>query len=119
MQLDSGSLGGREIVPLSPDTIVRLDILFDEPERSEAGRLLVEECGNRLPFCEESDAVSLERIRFAALKLSNGELSALRSAVELAQIDWRDLLVAADFAEDTDAHRSWHPDESSAQEGAP
>jgi hypothetical protein len=55
--------------------------------------------------------VSLERIRFAALKLSAGNLEALRSAVGLANRDWRDLLMAAGFGRDVDAHRSWHPGE--------
>lgn len=96
-------------VPLSSDTIVRLHSLFSEPEWNEAERLLVEQCGSNLPFCESADARSLERIRFAALKLSQGELAALRSAVELAQVDWRDLLVAAGFAWDVRAHESWFP----------
>jgi hypothetical protein len=37
----------------------------------------------------------------AALKLSRGDLTGLRDAVELVNIDWRDLLLAAGFADDT------------------
>ena len=84
-------------------------LLFDPSEQAEAGQLLVELCGSNLPLCEDSDAASLERLRFAALKISGGRLAELYSAVELANIDWRDLLVAADFANDTEAHKSWVP----------
>lgn len=96
-------------INLSPSTVSRLSALFVGPDRDEAERLLVQHCGNRLPFCEDSDAASLERIRFAALKLSDGDLPALRSAVDLANTDWRDLLVAAEFADDPNAHQSWFP----------
>ncbi|HEV2199940.1 MAG TPA: hypothetical protein VGR73_08965 [Bryobacteraceae bacterium] len=50
-----------------------------------------------------------ERVRFAALKFSDGELEMLESAVKLAQTDWRDLLVATGFANDVGAHRKWEP----------
>jgi hypothetical protein len=98
-------------VPLSPATLSRLKALFSPSEQSEAEELLVELCGSNLPFCENSDSTSLERLRFAALKLSGGRLSELYSAVDLANTDWRDLLVAAGFADDVEAHKSWFPDE--------
>ena len=96
-------------VPLSPATLSRLNALFQHADRGAAHALLVEQCGSNLPFCDDYDSEALERIRFAALKLSEGQLPALRSAVRLAQTDWRDLLVAADFADDVEAHRSWFP----------
>ena len=104
-------------VHLSADTSSRLNALFPRGERDEAEALLVEQCGSNLPLCESSDAISLERIRFAALKVSNGDLAALRSAIELAKRDWRDLLVAAGFAHDVHAHRSWSPAGHAAKEG--
>jgi hypothetical protein len=96
-------------VPLSSDTLLRLKAVFPPREQAEAEQLLAELCGSNLPFCEDSDPTSLERVRFAALKVSAGNLSELYSAVELANIDWRDLLVAAEFADDVEAHRSWFP----------
>ena len=96
-------------VPLSSETRSRLEALFDPSEQAEAEQLLVELCGSNLPFCEDSDATSLERIRFAALKVSGGRLAELYSAVDLANVDWRDLLVAADFAQDVEAHKAWVP----------
>lgn len=62
-------------------------------------------------FCEESDEVQLERVRFAALKLSKGDLRELKKAVKLAQTDWRDLLMAAGFGNDVNAHKKWSQDE--------
>jgi len=48
-------------------------------------------------------------VRFAALKLSEGNKDKLLRAAQLAQYDWRDLLVAAGFANDAEAHNSWAP----------
>lgn len=61
------------------------------------------------PFCEKSDEFQLERVRFAVLKLSGGDLEKLRKAVKLAQTDWRDVLMAAGFGHDVNAHKSWSP----------
>ncbi|MGZ6141976.1 MAG: hypothetical protein ACXWLM_01500, partial [Myxococcales bacterium] len=82
------------MVPLSPGTLRQVEGLFDRDDAAEAVRLLAEECGDNLPFHESSDARGLERVRFAALKLSHGRLDWLRSAIRLAKTDWRDLLVA-------------------------
>lgn len=98
-------------IDLSPETMRRVEALFKSPAREAAIDLLATQCGSNLPFCEKEDARGLERIRFAALKLSNGDLSELRRAVELAQVDWRDVLVAADFGNDVRAHELWFPDE--------
>ena len=94
---------------LSPETLRRLDLLFRPEDRTEAARLLFEECGNNLPFLEDRDEQGLERFQFAALKLSGGELDDLRKAIDLAKIDWRDLLVAAGFAHDPLEHQRWNP----------
>lgn len=67
------------------------------------------ECGTNLPFCEKSTPESLERIRFATLKLSKGSIRQLRESVDLAKMDWRDALVAAGFAESLTAHIEWVP----------
>jgi hypothetical protein len=57
-----------------------------------------------------ANPASIERIRFAVLKLSAGDLKALQRAIDLAKIDWRDVLVAAGFCSDVTAHKSWWPD---------
>jgi hypothetical protein len=53
--------------------------------------------------------MEMEQIRFGALKVSRGNLDKLRSAVEVAKIDWRDLLASAGFAWRADAYKHWLP----------
>ena len=99
-----------EEVPLSEETRRRVEILFDGDDRELAEGLLVDECGNNLPLLKNLSPQKLERYRFAALKLSEGRLDKLRAAVAMAKHDWRDLLVAAGFAHDVQAHERWLPE---------
>jgi hypothetical protein len=70
-------------------------------------RLLEEDCGAALPGTDNASAEFFERVQCAALKLSEGRVDRLYDAIALAQTDWRDLLVAAGFAEDIRAHKEW------------
>jgi hypothetical protein len=98
------------MIELSGDTRARLLGIFREQDTAEAERLLAEDCGETLPLIGNSAMpIGLERIRFAALRVSGGDLRRLRGAVQLAHTDWRDLLVSAQFAEDINAHRKWQP----------
>lgn len=94
--------------PLSPETERRVSILFSPETRVEASRLLIEQCGNNLPFFDRLDQFQLERARFSALKLSEGNIEKLMKAIALAKSDWRDLFVAAGFTQ-PDSHRDWLP----------
>lgn len=94
---------------LSDATWERLRRLFPPQQQEEAARLLADECGNNLPFCEDLGPVGLERIRFAVLKLSGGNIEELRTAIKDAQTDWRDVLMGAGFGESVTAHESWRP----------
>lgn len=94
--------------PLTPLTRAHLATLFPAAQEPVA-ELLVRECGVNLPFCENADAAALERLRCAALKLSAGRWDKLKSAVALAKTDWRDLLMAAEFGTDVEAHLRWQP----------
>ena len=96
-----------EPVELSAQTIRQLEQLFPPMAREEARRLLTYEGGSNLPLVRGSTPESLERRRFAALKVSDGRIDKLREAVELAKADWRDLLVRAGFEHDTKAHKAW------------
>ena len=100
------------LVELSPETLRRLELLFPPDTRELAELLLRSDCGNNLPLHEPQDAKGLERVRFAALKVSDGQLEKLEEAIRLAQIDWRDLLVAAGFAHDVEAHLKWLPEDA-------
>ena len=73
----------------------------------DAAALLERECGRGLPLCADATDDALDRLRFAALKVAAGDAARLREAVELAKVDWRDLLVWAGFADDLGAHRGW------------
>ena len=103
--------------PLSPETRRRLDLLFAPDDRPAAEAMLVSKCGSNLPFCDQLDMFELERVRFAALKRSGGDLDLLHQAVSLAQTDWRDLLMAAGFGEDVTAHQRWVPHRGQAIDG--
>jgi hypothetical protein len=96
-------------VPLSQATKRRVAISFGGANVAAASELLTNKCGSNLPFCDNCGPFDLERIRFATLKISAGSLDRLQQAVDLATQDWRDLLVAADFANDVNAHTRWIP----------
>lgn len=49
----------------------------------------------------------IDRIQLAAIRGSNWNLETIAAAVKLANLDWRDLLVAAGFANDLSSHRLW------------
>ncbi len=92
---------------LSPLTRQLVDALFDPRQSAEAARWLEDECGNNLPSCEGSDEYAMERIRFAAIKLSEGDNLKLLEAIDVARVDWRDLFMSADFGYDVNAHNKW------------
>lgn len=98
-----------KMIELSEGTLDKINSLFSSHERKEAGEFLKIECGENIPFCEHHDKYDMERIRFAALKLSEGNIEKLVEAIELAQIDWRDLFMAAGFGHDVEAHNKWNP----------
>jgi hypothetical protein len=92
---------------LSPRTRELIARIFSSKLVSEAAQWLEAECGNNLPFCDEYDELQMERIRFAALKLSEGNINKLLKAIDLARMDWRDLFMAAGFGYDVKAHETW------------
>jgi hypothetical protein len=98
------------IIPLSELTLRHVRTLFAPSEVLLVERLLIDECGDRLPLIGmEATPQSMERIRFATLRLSDGDVGKLRKALKVAREDWRDVLVAAQFANRADAHLSWQP----------
>ena len=92
---------------LSPRTRQLTQIIFPEKHVQEAMQWLEDECGNNLPFCDQNDEYQMERIRFAVLKLSGGNIGKLLRAIDEAHMDWRDLFMAADFGYDIMAHEIW------------
>jgi len=96
--------------PLTDATVNRVDTMFPLADQHLVCALLIQECGDNLPLSTTASSAAIERIRFAVLKLSAGDLNELQRAIDLAQTDWRDVLVAAGFGDDTTAHHSWWPD---------
>jgi len=92
---------------LSQRTKQLTEIIFSADLVDEVIQWLEEECGNNIPFCSKYDEFQMERIRFAVLKLSRGNISKLLGAIDDARIDWRDLFMAADFGTDVTAHEKW------------
>jgi hypothetical protein len=82
--------------------------MFPTDEWDAAERMLEEECSDNLPALADATPATLDRIRFAALRLGGGQLGSLREAIQMGQTDWRDLLVAAGFG-DLHAHEQWQP----------
>jgi hypothetical protein len=93
-----------EISPLVRRHILRL---FEPAQQREVARLLRDDCAAALSDSKTASPKSVERIQCAALKASGGKLDKLYDAIALAQTDWRDLLVAAGFANDPRAHLDW------------
>jgi hypothetical protein len=81
--------------------------MFAEKHREEVERVLRDQCADNLPFCEDIEETGLKRLRFAVLRLSKGDPAKFRNAMDLAESDWRDLLMAAGFGNSLSAHEEW------------
>jgi hypothetical protein len=91
--------------PLRPTVTAVIAALFAPENRDTITELTIEECNaERLNTSSEG---GLERIQLAVLKISNGEGDKFLAAAELAQVDWRDALIAAGFGNDVEAHLKW------------
>lgn len=99
-------------VPLSKATTERVESLFQGDDAVMVCRRLADECGDNLPFCEKATPETSERVRYAVLKISSGNVEKFERALALAKQDWRDVLVAAGFANDVTAHARWWPGRS-------
>ncbi len=83
-------------VGLTPAVVAEVERQFPASQHQEVIDLLDRSCGRTLPLFRDATAQKLEHIRLIALKVGSGDLTRLRDAVELANIDWRDLIRAAD-----------------------
>ena len=94
---------------LSFETEKRVRILFDPSEFDAVEDLLMSRCGNNLYYEKNYDSKDLERIRFSVLKVSGGDFSKLKEAVDLANLDVRDVMSLADFSSEAYSYRDWNP----------
>ena len=95
------------MIDLSDRTIKIINVVFSNDDKDEVIDLLKNECANNLLFLEDKSSEEMERFRFAVIKLSEGKIDKLHDVMELAQSDWRDLLVAAGFGDDLIVHQLW------------
>lgn len=92
---------------LSPRTEKIIECLVKPDARAKVRERLESECSTEALGCTGWAPEEMERIWFAVLKLGAKTDSAFDSAVLLAKTDWRDLLMAAGFGEDLEAHNKW------------
>ena len=92
---------------ITQETKRRVESLFPKPEWGTVISLLSTRCAQNLPGLASCSSEELERFQFAVLKISSGQLSKFYQAIDLANTDWRDLLMVAGFGEDLNAHKSW------------
>lgn len=98
------------MIEVSENTQHRIKAMFPEDDWERVADYLRTECGDNLPLVENTYLELAERIRFAVLKLSGGNFEKLIEQTHEATLDWRDVLVAAGFGEDTKAHLAWVPE---------
>ena len=91
--------GGPDPVELTETVRHKVCQLFSGGQQAIAIRLLEKECGHSLPIDDRASPKDLDRVRLAVLKLSGGKLSELRRQIEVARMDWRDVLGAAEQPE--------------------
>ena len=72
-----------------------IDTLFTENDAVVVKALLIEKCNDNLPFYSKMPKSEIDRIHLAVIKMSNGSYADLSSTVEVACIDWRDVLMNA------------------------
>ena len=80
---------------LTPAVLAEISQQFPSQQHQLVADLLDQSCGRALPLMREATAQGLEFIQLAVLQLSDGDLARLRDMIELAQIDWRDVVTAA------------------------
>jgi hypothetical protein len=96
------------VFPLTDGTRARVHALFPAGDWATVESLLIERCGSNLPLVNDWPQL-VERIRYAVLKLSAGRISELGRHLDVACTDWRDVLVAAGFGDDSRVHLAWFP----------
>ncbi|MFK7850591.1 MAG: hypothetical protein AB8D78_06395 [Akkermansiaceae bacterium] len=104
------------VIPLTQLVRDRVDDLFPERDRGAARAILEQHFGFSLPLIPGIKPETYNPVRCAALKLSEGDLKVLEELIPEAHHDWRDVLIAAGFGWDTEAHKNWRPTKQAEQD---
>jgi hypothetical protein len=102
------ALFARNGPPIEDSTSLRIDAMFQEDDRHLVREMIVESINWRMPGWRHSTLLDIERIRFAVLKLADGDVNKLGEVIELAKLDFRDVLLAANFPT-PHSHQKWMP----------
>jgi hypothetical protein len=68
---------------------------------------LEQECSAEALGCNSWTPPQMERLWFAVIKLAHVHPGRIEKAIALARTDWRELLMAAGFSQELDAHEKW------------
>ena len=88
---------------LTPKIEKKIEVMFPGKVK-EVREALINLCDDII--CSEPGVLS-ERICAAILKSSQGNMDFLYESIDLANIDWRDILIGAGFGDDVNAHKDW------------
>lgn len=94
---------------LSKNTKEIIGMMFDSVHSVNVMTILLGQCTVSIAGCQGWSLENFERVWISVLKLSDGDIEKLESAVSLANTDYRDLFMAAGFGYDTEAHKKWRP----------
>ena len=96
------------MVELSESVVDAIHKTFVSVDWDPVSDLLRRELGDNLPFMHDiQQPERFDRGRMAALKICEGDMSKLQTAIALGKADWRDLLMAAGFGQ-LNAHLDWY-----------
>ena len=94
------------MIQITPTTIELVQYFFHKSsDQHEVIQYLENDCSDTV--WKKSSALEMERLWFAVLKLSQGKITLLVHAISEAQADYRDVLMAAEFGIDIEAHLRW------------
>jgi len=94
---------------LSNKTTEIIIALFSVKDAEKVASTLLEKCSTNIPGCQGWSQENIERVWLSVLKISGGNIEKFESAITLANTDYRDLFMAADFGYDLEAHKQWQP----------
>ena len=110
--------GSSSRIPLTQLVRDRVEDVFTPSDREEAEEILIQHFGFSLPLIPGTKPATYNPVRCAAVKVSGGDLTLLRTLIPQAHHDWRDLLQDAGFAWDTEAHKNWRPKKQQAEQAS-